>query len=92
MQEVLFSIQRLFLIVENLVGKYGKGQDFVRKRQSCHYEQKIRTAGVHTSSGGALMVYDEEDTFSCPNCEFEACTEVDCKSCKLVSINRYITK
>ena len=69
----------MILLVENLVDKYGKGKNFVRKCQTCDHEQVIRTAGVHTSAGGSLMVYDEEDTFSCPNCEFEACTEVDCK-------------
>ena len=34
--------------VENLVDKYGKGENFVKKCQTCDYEQVIRTSGVHT--------------------------------------------
>ena len=60
-----------FLLVESLVDKYGKGEKFVRKCQTCDYKQVIHTGGAHLSEGGSLMVYDAEDRFSCPNCDFE---------------------
>lgn len=66
-------------LVESLVDKYGEGKNFVRKCHTCDYEQVIHTDGVHTSEGGSLMVYDEEDRFSCPNCDFEASVGVDRK-------------
>ena len=88
----------MIFLVENLVDKYGKGENFVKKCQTCDYEQVIHTSGVHTSVGGSLMVYSEEDKFSCPNCDFEASLEVGSKSCtcnnlhKPIPINSHITK
>ncbi|CAB3990523.1 Hypothetical predicted protein [Paramuricea clavata] len=54
-------------IVESLVEKYGKGENFIRKCQTCDYEKTIHTGGVHCSEGGSLSVYDEEEEFYCPN-------------------------
>ena len=83
--------------VANLVDKYGKGENFVKKCQTCDYEQAIHTSGVHTSAGGSLMVYSEEDEFCRPNCDFEASLGVGSKSCtcdihKPIPRNSHITK
>ena len=44
----------MIFLVENLVDKYGKGENFVKKCQTCDYEQIIHTSGVHTSVDGLL--------------------------------------
>ena len=61
------------------MAKYGKGENFIRKCQTCDYEQIIYSDGVHTSENGSVKVYDGEDKFFCPNCDFEASLGVDCK-------------
>ena len=53
----------LSFLVENLVDKYGKGKNFVKKSQTCNYEQVIYTGGVHTSVGGSVMVFQELVSF-----------------------------
>ena len=36
----------MIFLVENLVDKYGKGENFVKKCQTCDYEQVIHTSGL----------------------------------------------
>jgi ribosomal protein S27E len=54
--------------VGNLAEKYGKGKKSTVKCKTCSYEQAIFSSGVHTSDGGAVMVYDTNEEFVCPNC------------------------
>ena len=54
--------------VGNLAEKYGKGKKSTMKCKTCSYEQDIFSSGVHKSEGGAIMVYDRNEEFSCPNC------------------------
>jgi hypothetical protein len=75
-----------FLLVESLWEKYGKGENFIRKCQTCDYEKTIHTGGVHCSEGGSFMVYDEEEELYCPNCDFEASLGVDHCNGKQVNI------
>ena len=58
-----------FLLVDNLMDKYGEGSTQIHKCQTCEYEKKIYSGGTHISEGGSLMVYAEEDEFVCPNCD-----------------------
>ena len=53
-----------FLLVDNLMDKYGEGSTQIHKCQTCEYEKKIYSGGTHISEGGSLMVYAEEDELS----------------------------
>ena len=48
------------LLVESLIRKYGQGENYIRKCQTCDYE---KVGGVHQAEGGSLMVYAEEEEF-----------------------------
>ena len=86
------------LTLEQIVNKMKKMRQKYKTEKVCDYEQVIHTSGVHTSVGGSLMVYSEEDKFSCSNCDFEASLEVGSKSCtcnnihKPIPINSHIRK
>ena len=54
--------------MNNLAEKCGKGKKSTMKCKTCRYEKDIYSSGVHTSEGGAIMVYDTNEEFSCPNC------------------------
>ena len=41
------------------------------KCKTCNYEQDIYSSGLHTSENGAVMVYDTNEEFSCPNCSID---------------------
>ena len=64
----LLKFSNLTISVGNLTEKYGKGKKSTMKCQTCSYEQEICSSGVHTSEGGAIMVYGTNEKFSCPNC------------------------
>ena len=57
-----------YISVDHLVEKYGQGETCTRKCKTCDFEQEIRSGGVHMSEGGSVMVFSNEDEFSCPNC------------------------
>ena len=57
----------LVYIVNDMVERYGQGEISVRKCDTCDYEQKIRSDGVHVSAAGAVSVFCDEDEFFCPN-------------------------
>ena len=57
-----------FLLVDNIIDKYGEGSTQIHKCQTCEYEEKIYSGGTHITEGGSLMVYAEGDEFVCPNC------------------------
>ena len=64
---VYLSLSTLTL-VDDLIEKYGGGETFTRKCDTCDYEQEVRSEGVHVSNGGSIQVFSDEDEFSCPNC------------------------
>ena len=44
----------------------------MRKCETCHYEQWIRTAGTHVTENGSIQVFvDDDDEFLCPNCDVD---------------------
>lgn len=51
-----------------MVEKYGQGEITIQKCQTCGNEQMIRSAGVHVTEGGSVMVFADQDEFSCPRC------------------------
>ena len=75
-----------FLLVDNLMDKYGEGSTQIHKCQTCEYEKKIYSGGTHISEGGSLMVYAEEDEFVCPNCDPSAVDGNDSDAGKRVNI------
>ena len=64
-----------FLVVYNLIYKYGKGSTQIHKCQTCEYEEKIYSEGTRITEGGSVMVYAEQDDFVCPNCGPNAANE-----------------
>ncbi|XP_046849016.1 uncharacterized protein LOC124442560 isoform X2 [Xenia sp. Carnegie-2017] len=56
-------------IINDIVSKYGRGDKSIKKCQTCDYEKVIYSDGVHTTESGCMMVYCEEEPFSCPNCD-----------------------
>ena len=61
----------LTISASNLMEKYGKGKKSTMKCRTCNYERDIYSSGVHTSEGGAVMVYATSEEFSCPNCSLD---------------------
>lgn len=41
--------------------KYGQGEVSIRKCDTCNFEKKIHSSGVHHDEGGCVKVYSEED-------------------------------
>ena len=64
--------------VEVLVEKYGQGEVYVRKCETCKFEQTVRTAGTHVNGdNGSVMVFADDDEFVCPNCVMNTPFEKD---------------
>ena len=56
------------ILVEVLVEKYGQGEVYVRKCETCEFEQTVRTAGTHVNGDkGSVMVFADDEEFICPN-------------------------
>ena len=68
----------LVFVVDSLMQNYGHGEVYLKKCDTCDYEQPIRTNGVHVNEGGSVMMYADHNEFVCPNCTmhtpfFESC-------------------
>ena len=38
---------------------------------TCGYQDEIQTSGVHEYDNGCTKVYNEDDEFHCPKCDFD---------------------
>ena len=55
-------------LAEEMAQRYGHGETYTRKCQTCEYEQEIQTEGVHILDSGIVKAYTNEDEFHCPKC------------------------
>ena len=71
-------MKKFSISVEVLVEKYGQGEVYVRKCETCEFEQTVRTAGTHVNGdNGSVMVFADDDEFVCPNCVMNTPFEED---------------
>lgn len=54
-----------------MINMYGKGESHLQKCPTCDYEEELKSGGVHVTENGAVIVYANDDQFSCPNCSSE---------------------
>ncbi|XP_046861921.1 uncharacterized protein LOC124455277 [Xenia sp. Carnegie-2017] len=57
--------------VNDMINMYGKGESHLQKCPTCDYEEELKSGGVHVTENGAVIVYANDDQFSCPNCSSE---------------------
>ena len=65
---MLIAVYFITDVEAELTQKYGQGETYLTKCETCNYEQIIQTAGVHVLTGGVIKVYSDDDEFVRPNC------------------------
>ena len=79
-------------LVDEMREKYGNGESYIRKCETCDFEMEMRSSGVNVSEGGSVSVYADEDEFCCPNCPeksdevIQVANEVTGRLCVCVSV------
>ncbi|XP_046840216.1 uncharacterized protein LOC124434371 [Xenia sp. Carnegie-2017] len=59
----------LMILSVSMVEVINPSKDYDDYEKTCDYEKVIYSDGAHTTENGCMMVYFEEEPFSCPNCD-----------------------